>query len=161
MSDRLTILLLLAIGLGNPVAPTAGAQTRNAPAIYVLFAVGAHQLPIIISRIVPGEGTTLRSARLELMSDGRLHGRMAVSFTDSGTVTDTILIEGRWVQTGDSLRLTYQWSRPRWQPGPRVFETGRRVNGRLAGSELTLPNLALLDEELFRKATVLHFRRVR
>jgi hypothetical protein len=115
----------------------------------------------MVTRVVPGEGTTLRSARLELMAAGQLHGEMVVSFTDPGTVTDTTLVVGRWDARGDSVRLTYQWSRPRWRGGSRVYDAGRRVTGRITESELTLPNLAYLNEELFGKAALLHFRRVR
>jgi hypothetical protein len=95
------------------------------------------------------------------MAAGKLRGEMVVSFTDTGTVTDTTLVVGRWDASGDSVRLTYQWSRPRWRGGPRVYDAGRRVSGRITDSELTLPNLAYLNEELFVKAALLHFRRVR
>ena len=162
MSFRMPVLfLLLAVQntwLGStPVA----AQARAAIGTYELVNAGTRQLPIMVSRIIPGEGTTLRSARLELMSAGRLRGEIVVSFTDSGTVTDTILADGRWRADGDTVRLTYQWSRPRWEGGTRVFEPAQPVAGTVIGSELILPEFAYFNDDFFGHAAPLHFRRVR
>jgi len=135
-------------------------QASAAPGTYELFNAGAHDLPIMVSRIIRGEGTTLHSARLHLLPDGRLDGEIVVSFTDSGTVTDTIVAHGGWRADGDSIRLTYQWSQPRWQGGPRVFVPGQPVSGAVKGSEFTIPEFAYFNDEFFGSSAPLRFHRV-
>src|SRR5205809_6680189 len=109
---------------------------------------------------MPYEGPTLHSVHLELMPAGKLQGEIVVSFTDSGTVTDTVLLDGHWKATGDTVRLTYRWSRPRWQKGPRTFHFPRPVTGIVSQSALSLPDLAFLDHDFFGAPTPMHFRRV-
>ena len=111
-------------------------------------------------RIIPYEGATLHSAHLDLMQAGELQGEIVVSFTDSGTVTDTMLVTGSWERDHDTVRFTYRYSKARWQGGPRMFEPARKVAGLLQGSELTLPELASFDQHFFGEPTPLHFRRV-
>ena len=155
MSPRLSTLLLAAAAPAT-IAPQAPAPIGS----YALVSAGAHELPIVVSRVIPHEGTTLHSGLLQLMPGGKMSASIIVSYTDSGTVTDTILAAGEWSVAGDSVRLTYRWSRPRWQGGPRVYEPGRAVSGRLSRSEFTLAEFAYFNEPFFGNAAPLRFRRV-
>lgn len=140
-------------------APSASAQGTARTGHYVLTSVGAHNLPIMVSRIVRGEGTTIRAGQLDLQQGGALKGQFVVSYTDSATVTDTILLRGRWTARGDSVFLTYQWSTPRWQGGARVFRVGKPIAGSLSHSWLTFSELAYFDRAFFGIAAPLRFSR--
>src|ERR1051326_8334231 len=122
MSPRVSTLLVTALWLSPATIVTQAVAPVGS---YTLVSAGGHELPVMISRAVQYEGTTLRSARLELLPDGKMRAAIIVSFTDSGTVTDTMLADGQWRAVRDSVRLTYRWSRPRWQSGPRVYQSGR------------------------------------
>ena len=161
MSNTRRGRFLLAAVLVAVVPPaTLAAQARGVTGSYELLAAGGRRLPVMVSRIIPGEGTTLHSARLELLPDGRLDGAIVVSVTDSGTVSDTVVARGRWRVDGDTIRVTYEWSRPRWQGGSRVFEAGRPVSAAITGAELTLPELAFFNDRFFGGPARLRFRRL-
>jgi hypothetical protein len=81
---------------------------------FELESTGGQAVPRMVSRIIPGEGMTVVSGRLSLSSRGRLEGQLVLSFTDSGTVFDTLPISGGWQAVGDSLRLEYRTRRVRW-----------------------------------------------
>src|SRR5512143_2369931 len=136
MRPRTQSVFLVGLGIIRCASP---AQTSSPIGVYDLVTVGAQQLPAIGSRILAYEGATLHSARLELKQAGELQGQIVVSFTDSGTVTDTMLLTGRWQRDRDTVRFTYQYSEARWQGGLRRFRPGRAVAGVLDGLELTLP----------------------
>jgi hypothetical protein len=53
--------------------------------------------------------------------------------------------------------LTYDWSQPRWQGGPREFVHDARVAGSCTGRSLTLPELAYFNQHFFGGAAPLHF----
>jgi len=159
MKAPIRIRALLGVALGSYVG-TLACQTRDPIGIYELVTAGTQPLPAIGSRILTYEGGTLHSARLELKQGGGLQGQIVASFTDSGTVTDTMLVTGRWERHRATVRISYQYSEFRWQGGPRSFQAGRPVNGVLTRSELTLPELAGFDEHWFGEATPLHFRHV-
>ena len=152
--------LLAAVLFAVLTPATLAAQARGVTGDYELVGAGGRSLPVIVSRIVPGEGTTLHSARLRLLPDGRLDGAIVVSVTDSGAVTDTVVARGRWRVDGDTIRVTYEWSRPRWQGGSRGFEVGRPVSAAITGEELTLPELAYFNDRFFGGPARLRFRRV-
>ena len=151
-------LVLLALSYALLPGPLT-AQTPAPAGTYVLVSAGAQQLPAIGSRILPYEGAALHSSRLELTKGGTLQGQVVVSFTDSSTVVDTILVKGSWELDRDTVRLTYQYSQPRWQGGPRRYASDRSVAGELTGYDLTLPELAGFDQRFFGEPTPLRFRR--
>jgi hypothetical protein len=134
---------------------TSGADPRSAAGSYTLSAVGSRSPPFLVSRIVPGEGTTVHEALLELLPDSQLRGQVVASFTDSGTVTDTLLLNGAWKSVADTIELSFQWSPPRWQGGPREFLVAR-VKGTRTDTGLDLPELGFLAPSLFGANATLH-----
>ena len=150
--------LILALVPSLPAASLL-AQTPARGAVYVLVSVGAQHLPAIGSRVLPYEGAALHSSRLELEQSGSLQGQLVVSFTDSSTVVDTIRLKGSWELHQDTVRLTYQYSKPRWQRGARVYSSARVVAGQLTGPDLVLPELAGFDQRFFGEPAPLRFRR--
>jgi len=158
MSPRVLILLIATVYLSPD---TIARQAATPIGSYTLVSAGAHELPIFVSHVVRYEGTTIQSGSLELMRGGRMKAAIVVSFTDSGTVTDTILADGQWKAAGGSVRLTYQWSQPRWQGGPRVYQSGRPISGWVSRSELTLAEFAYFNAQFFGSSAPLRFKRVR
>src|SRR5437867_11553703 len=142
MAAGIPLLPFLAPVLSAWLTPhTLAIQAPSAIGTYVLATAGTHQLPIEAARIMPYEGPTLHSVHLELMPAGKLLGEIVVSFTDSGTVTDTVLLDGHWKATGVTARLTYRWLRPRWLKGTRRFDLSRPINGILTHLSSRLPEL--------------------
>ena len=135
-------------------------QSPHRVGTYELVSIGGRQPPIMLSRLIPGEGTTLQSARLQLLAGGMLRGELVVSYTDSGTVTDTMLVQGTWRAAADTVRLAYEWSRPRWQGGERVFESHSPTTCLIQQSQLAVPELAYFSSEFFGLSGPLLFRRV-
>ena len=124
MSNTMRGRFLLAAVLVAVMTPaTLAAQARGVTDNYELVGAGGRSLPVIVSRIVPGEGTTLHSARLRLLPDGRLDGAIVVSVTDSGAVTDTVVARGRCRVDGDTIRVTYpaRESQPRHRSEPDML----------------------------------------
>src|ERR1051326_3535421 len=84
MSPRVSTLLVTALWLSPATIVTQAVAPVGS---YTLVSAGGHELPVMISCAVQYEGTTLRSARLELLPDGKMRAAIIVTFTDSGTVT--------------------------------------------------------------------------
>src|SRR5207247_9872921 len=55
-------------------------------------------------------------------------------------------------RSSDLVRLTYRWSRPRWQKGPRTFHFARPVTGIVSQSAFSLPELWQAERRLAHNA---------
>ena len=84
-------LLFMLTSLALAAAPVTAQDPVGA---YTLIAAGSQGLPLMVSRAVPWEGTTLHGGRLELLGDGALRGEIIVSHADSATVWDVMLVQG-------------------------------------------------------------------
>jgi len=122
--------------------------------VYTLALIDSARVPQFLPGPIQGEGSALTDMTIELLPDKRLRGRVIVVYTDSGSVTDTIVVNGSWFVRHYRLTLDYTWTHERW--GTRDHE---RVVGQIGKGGFTIPQFAGFGPQYFRRSVTMAFRR--
>jgi hypothetical protein len=104
--------------------------------------------------LIPGEGTTLRSASFVLKADSRFLAEIVAVYTDSGSAEVHVTGVGIWKVHGDSLALNCRWSHSLWKTTEDIQSAGL-----VTPSGITMPRLWHFDAKLFKRDGPLHFVR--
>ena len=152
--DPSVLLITIATVLATGAPGQQASRRKQIEGTYVLDTTGLAALPFFRPGLIPGEGTTLRSAGFTLEANSRFLGEIVAVYTDSGSAEVHVTGVGTWEVHGDSLVLNCRWSHSLWKTTWDI-----RSQGLVAASGITMQKLWHLDATLFHRDGPLHFLR--